>query len=491
MTDISANTNISAMASRRYLEKNNRMASLATQELASGYVTYDPSRKPSEAAVGSRLEAKISNLAQATKNANQLIALIQMGTGTLETTQNVITRMQSLTAQANNDALDDSMRAMLDQEYQQLLTQVTNLAQYTRWGNTQLFNGSAAGVTNIGVQAEAFTVNAVANAFANAYNAANTQGQIEGIVSDAVVTANGNLFDIKVTFDDGKIFTASVSNAPVADEVIVLKNTKDASSSLALAYENAVTAFDGTAATYQTLLRQHLGVGSGNRSFGTTGSIAMYTGATVTAGSSARAGTYAMTYSVSGGVGTFQISDGQQVDTATVTASNSISQTVNVGRFTLSLASFDGSATLGQTAVRVAGATTLSMGGQIEETAADTLSITFRAATASALGISGTNVLTKTSAVTADGLLKSAAASVANMIAELGGKRSQLDFQVENLKISQQNQASAKSTYTDSNIAEATDRLVKFKALSNISSNVFGQAIQETQRLAQMLDRVG
>lgn len=489
MSDISANTNISAMAARRYMEKNSRMTSLATQELASGSVIFDPSRKPSEAAVGARLDAKISNLAQATKNASQLVALIQMGTGTLDTINSVLTRMQSLTSQGNNDALDDSMRAMLDQEYQQLNTQISNLAQTSRWNNTQLFNGSAASVANVGAITQEFTVNAVTNAFTDTFNTANSQGAIDGNVSSATVTANGGMYNVNVTFADGKVFAATVG-APTASGVLVLQNTQDSSSTLALNYAALVTAFDDTAPTFQTNLRAQLGVGTGALSFGTSSSIAMYTGATVTAGSSAVAGTYSMTYKVASGIGTFTVSDGQKTQTGTVTAAASISQYVNVGDFTLALSAFNGSANAAQTQFTVTGASTLSMGAQVEATAQDVLSITFRAATSAALGLSNTNVLTKGNAASTNSLLQSASSSIQNMIAELGGKRSQLDFQIDNLKISQQNQASAKSTYTDSNIAEATDRLVKYKALSSMSSSVFSQAIQQTSELARLVDKI-
>ncbi len=493
MTDISANTNIGAMAARRYMERNNRMAGLATQELASGMVTYDPSRKPSESAIGARLEAKISNLAQATKNANQLIALIQMGTGTLETTQNVITRMQSLTGQANNNALGDNERAMLDQEYQQLLSQITNLAQYTRWGDVQLFNGSAASKTDDGVVAQAFTVNDITATYANtfaaaAFNTAQTTGPVNGIISDATVVSNGANFDVTVTYSDGKVFSATTGD-PTNSGILLLKNTKDANNTLAFNY--AVDASGITTATsFQNALRGVLGIGSGNRSVGTNSSIAMYAGATVTPGAAAASGKWTMKYDVSSTTGTFSISNGLQKYTSTVTASASITQTINVGAFSVALSAFNGSASLGQVGMDVTTATTLTMSGQIEETSSDTLSITFRSATASSLNLSGTNVSTQSNAATADTSLKSAARTISTFIAELGGKRSQLDFQVDNLKVSQQNQASAKSTYTDTNIAEATERLTKFKALSNMSSSVFSQSIQDAQRLAQLLDRV-
>ncbi len=489
MTDLSANTNIGAMAARRYMERNNRMASLATQELASGIVTYDPSRKPSEYAIGARLDATISNLAQATKNANQLIALIQMGAGTLDTMQNVITRMQALTSQANNGALDDPSRAMLDQEYQQLLAQITNLSTFTRWGSTQLFNGSAASLAANGAVTQAFTVNAVTNAFTGTFATGDTQGAIDGTVASATVTANGANFNIAVTFQDGRVFSNTVA-APVANDVLLLKNQADGFSTIGLTYAATVTAFDGTAATFQNLLKQQLGIGTGNTSFGTSSSVAMWAGATVTPGASASAGISSLNYTVSNGIGTFTVTNGLKSASTSVTASASMTETITVGDFTLALNAFNGAANLAQVGVTVTAASTLSISGQIEQHSSDIVTIHFKAVNAASLQLAGTNVATIANAGTANIALNAAAATVSNLAAQLGGTRSQLDFQVDNLKISQQNQSAAKSTYTDTNIADATERLTKFKALSSMSSSVFSQAVQDTQRLAQLLDRI-
>gem|GEM_PF-6351906 len=493
MTDLSATTNINSMVARRFAERNSRMAALATEQLSSGLMTSDPSRAPSEAAVGSRLEAKLSNLAQAQKNASQLTTMIQMGTGALKTQQDIITRMQALTTQANSDGVDDDNRLMLDQEFQQLANQLNLTAQTTRWGNTQLFNGSAASaVTNLGVVSESISVNAVANAFTNAYNATYTQGVIDGTVTDATVTANGNMFDITVKIGD-KTFANTVA-APTAGGVLTLINTKDGTSSVAFNYHATdVTGFAGTAASFQTNLRSHLGVGTGSKSVATSASAAMLTNVTVTAGSAASSGSYAVTYTKSGTTGTFRISDGVNVytGTANVAASASMTDTVTVGNFSLALAAFDGSATIAtQSGFSVSNTSTLSMSGQVDSESGDTLSVTFTSANVTSLGLSGKSITSKANAVAAQAALKTAAASISNSIAQLGGKRSQLDFQVENLKISQANNAAAKSTYTDTNIAEASERLMKFKALSGIATSVFSQAIQDTQRLSQLVERL-
>lgn len=489
--ELSVNTNMGAQAANRYLSRNTAKASAAANELSSGIVTYDPSKKPSEAAIGARLDAKISNLSQATKNANQLIALIQMGTGTLDTMQNVITRMQSLASQSNNDALDAAARSMLNEEYSKLLTQLNNLSDYTRWGNTRLFGGSASSATANGAVTEALTVNAVTNAFTNAYTAGNTQGQIDGIVVDATVTLNQGMFDVSVTFQDGKVFQNTVA-APVAAGVLTLKNNKDGISTIGLTYHATdVSGFDGTAATFQSLLRQHLGItGGGARTVGTSSSIAMYAGVTATPDAAATSGQYVLNYAVANGIGTFSVSNGVSVASTTVTASASISQTISVGNFTLALNAFNGSASLAQVAMTVTGSTTLTMSGQIEDLSTDTIGINFRAINTTTLNLNGTNVTTKAAAVSATDALKSAAATISSLNAQLGGTRSQLDFQIDNLQISLANQLAAKATYTDTDIGDASERLTKFRALATAAQAMLTQALQVPSSLVQILQRL-
>jgi flagellin len=487
MPELSAITNTGAMVSKTYMEKNQRMASIATQELASGVTVSDPSLRPSEAAIGKVLETKIQTLAQATKNASQFVAMIQMATGTLETTSNILARMKTLAAQAGGP-LDASQRGMLQQEYTQLITEVDNLAQYTRWGTQQLFNGAGSTVTNSGVVAQAITgLTAVNNAFAT--TVANTQGVIDGVATDATVVANGSQYDVSVSIG-GKTFKGTVA-APVGAATITLVNTTDSTSTIGFTYAAAVTAITN-AATFQSSLRTLLGVGTGAPAVANSGSIAMYTNVTVAAGAATKSDTWGLKYTLSGTTGTFRISNGKgEIYTATATASASMTGTVTFNNgTTLTLSAFDGSASLGQTTYSVANTSTLTMTGQIETNATDTVSINFGSATASMLGITGTTITDTTSAATASSAVDAAANTINNYIAYLGGKRSLLDYQIDNLKISQQNQAAAKSTYTDTNIAEATERLTRFKALQQMSGSVFSQAIQDTRMLSDLLRNI-
>jgi flagellin-like hook-associated protein FlgL len=246
-----------------------------------------------------------------------------------------------------------------------------------------------------------------------------------------------------------------------------------------------------TATLFQSNLRELLGVDTGSKAVATSSSVAMFTGATVTAGAAAASGTYALTYTKSGSTGTFRISDGNNVYTATATASGSMSTTVTVGNFSIALSSFDGSESLANQAMfKVTNTSNMTMTGQIDSESTDTLSVVFSSTNASSLSLSGGDIKSKANAATAQTNLKSAASTISNLVAQLGGKRSQLDFQIENLKISQANNAAAKSAVVDTNIAEATDRLMKFKSLSSIANSVFSQAIQNTQNLADLLARL-
>ncbi len=493
MTELSATTNLSSMTARRFAERNSNLAARATADLASGTITSDPSRAPSESAIEARLNSKLSIQATAQKNASQLTTLIQMGTGALKTLQDITSRMQALATQANSDGVDDATRAMLDQEYQQLLAQIDFTAQTTRWGDTQILNGSATSATTaLGAVTEAFGTlvapTTTANSFSTTYTAGNTQGVIDGVVTDATVVANGGMYDVTVVVG-GKTFKSTVA-APTNAGTLTLTNVKDGTSAIGFTY-GAAGASMGTAAVFQSNLRELLGVDTGSKAVATSTSVALFTGVTsVTAGAAAASGTYALTYTVSGSTGTFRISDGNNVSTATI-ATSATSGTVAIGNFSIALSGFTGTSSFtNQAMFKVTNTSNMTMTGQIDSESTDTLSVVFSSTNSSSLSLSGGDIKSKTTAATAQTNLKAAASTISNLIAQLGGKRSQLDFQVENLKISQANNAAAKSAVVDTNIAEATDRLMKFKALSGIAQSVFSQAIQNTQNLADLLARI-
>jgi flagellin len=498
---VSAATNLGANAAKRYLEINTNKATRATEELASGSKASNPSYDPSSSAVGYRLTANVQSLIQASSNVSQATAMIQMATGALGATQEILTRMKELTVKANTNSVGDGERKMMNEEFQQLVNQVTINANNARWGGVSLFSGGTSGAMPSGLVAEAATgLVAVTDAFAGTLNGGNTQGNITGYAVDATVTANGSLYDVTVVISD-QTFKASVGT-PVGGEALTLVSVSDPGSSISLNYAAATTAITD-AASFQAALRGNLGIGAGLTrasftSLSTNSAVVTGGALNLSAGSGTNAGTWALTYNYDAltSKGTFRVSRGTEYYTSVINENDysdptSVTTTVAFSNgITLALNALDINNNLAQETYNIVAGEQIIQAFQYGEKATDMLSVTFKGATAEALNLEGLTILTMKAAQETSLKIDSAQDQVGSMIAELGGKASQLGFMADTLMISIQNQTAARSTFIDANIAESMMTLQRFKGLAQVANSVFTQALNEQSQLTEMVKQV-
>ena len=135
------NTNITAMTAQRYLGINNAKSSSSLAKLSSG--SRVPSAKDDAAglAVGSKLRAEVNALQQASQNASQAVSMLQIADGALSTVGDILVRMKSLATQASSGQLGSTERALLDQEFEELKSEISRIAGDTDFNGTQLLNG--------------------------------------------------------------------------------------------------------------------------------------------------------------------------------------------------------------------------------------------------------------------------------------------------------------------------------------------------------------
>ncbi len=486
---VSSVTNLGANAAKRYIEINAQGAQKATEELASGSVASNPSYNPSASSVGYALSANIVSLQQAGRNVSQATSLLQMAAGVMGATSDVLTRMKELTVSANSDTVGSSQRQQMDKEFQNLSSQITLNAQGARWGGVSLFTGGAGAATANGTITEAaFGMTAVTNGFAATLNAA-SQGMITGVASAATVTANGGLYHVSVTVGN-QTFESDVV-PPSISGVLTLESTSNSGNIIALNYDGTAVTAITNAATFQTSLRSLLGIGSTTTAAANfvSGSAAA-SGVTLTAGAATDPGEWALSYAGSGagGTGTFTVTNGATTYSATVTTSASMTQSVTFGNgISLALAAFDGTANVAQATYGVAAGTGVNLSFQYGEKSTDVLTVSFGGATASALGLTGANVLTTGNATTASALIDTALQLVGVQIANLGGNRSQLNFMSNTLGISIQNQQSARSSFVDANLADSMSSLQQFRGLGQVSGTVFTQALNDASNLTNLV----
>ena len=94
-------------------------------------------------AVSEELRTQVRGLAQAKRNAQDGIALLQIAEGAANETSDILQRMRELAVESQNDTLTDTERGYLDQEFTALRSEVDRIAQSAQYNGQTLVDGSS------------------------------------------------------------------------------------------------------------------------------------------------------------------------------------------------------------------------------------------------------------------------------------------------------------------------------------------------------------
>jgi flagellin len=179
-------TNTAANSALRYLNNNSSMASASVGKLASGSRIVKASDDAAGLAIGTRLKADVTALTQAGINASQGASVVQVADGGLARIGDVLQRMKALAAQSLSGVPTDTERGFIDAEFQELVSEITAIADTTRFNGQSLLDGSAAAADYfVGTDvSDTITVNFGALAAATAAFDAAALG-VDGAVSSA------------------------------------------------------------------------------------------------------------------------------------------------------------------------------------------------------------------------------------------------------------------------------------------------------------------
>ncbi|WP_420348833.1 flagellin [Pelagibius sp.] len=137
-------TNTAANSALRYLNKNSSQASASVGKLASGSRIVKASDDAAGLAIGTRLKADVTALTQAGINASQGASVVQVADGGLGRIADVLQRMKALAAQSLSGVPTDTERGFIDAEYQELVSEITDIADTTRFNGQSLLDGGPA-----------------------------------------------------------------------------------------------------------------------------------------------------------------------------------------------------------------------------------------------------------------------------------------------------------------------------------------------------------
>ncbi|MDN5346229.1 MAG: flagellin [Petrotoga sp.] len=139
-----------------------------------------------------KMRAQIKGLDMAVKNAQDSISLIQTAEGALTETHSILQRMRELAIQAANDTNVTADREALQDEVEQLIAEVTRIANNTEFNTQKLLNGTFTNSTfhigaNIG-QNITLSINTM-NATALGINSINLESQASANAAISTINA--------------------------------------------------------------------------------------------------------------------------------------------------------------------------------------------------------------------------------------------------------------------------------------------------------------
>ena len=143
---LSINTNISSLIAQNSLRKASDALAKNQLRLSTGLRINSAADDAAGLSISKRMTAQIRGLNQAIRNAYDGISMMQTAEGNMDEMSNILQRMRELAVQASN-ALTDSDRQDLNQEYQQKMAELDRIVSTAEFNGLKLLDGSTGEAT--------------------------------------------------------------------------------------------------------------------------------------------------------------------------------------------------------------------------------------------------------------------------------------------------------------------------------------------------------
>ncbi len=187
------NTNVMSLNAQRQLNKSQMSQNEAMGRLSSGLRINSAKDDAAGLGISTGMSSQVRGLNQAVRNANDGISMAQTAEGAMDEMTNILQRMRELSVQAANDTNSSTNRASIQQEVDQLYSELDRIAGVTSFNGINLLDGSA-GSTSLQIGANSgeqlgFTIDAVTTKDLN-LNAVSGVGDLNGGRTDSGLSVN-------------------------------------------------------------------------------------------------------------------------------------------------------------------------------------------------------------------------------------------------------------------------------------------------------------
>ena len=469
------NTNVASLNAQRNLLQSNNKLGQSFQRLSSGLRINSAKDDAAGLAITNRFTSQIRGLNQAVRNTNDGISLAQTAEGALEETTVILQRMRELSVQAANDTNTLADRESLQEEVNQLVSELDRIATTTNFNTQKILDGTFNSAKfHVGANSrETITVTTV-DARSGRLG---RQSRNDGVaVSSAAFAANDvtiNSISVRATeaTDDTVSTTLKASSAIAKAEAI--NDLSEFTNVKAIVNESSVT---GGAVTTTVLDSTNNIVINGETVTGFTiqnndADNSLVDQINALAGETGVVASLDQNYQL-----VLTAEDGRNIDVQVNGdgSATGLSTGVTLGSLTLqsedqiTIATADAAATNKLGHGLAAGGTAIF--GVNSNFAVSTVDITSR---------DGANV--------AIDVLDVAIGQVSAKRADLGAIQNRLESTVNNLSVTSENLSASRSRIQDADFAEETSKLSRNQILQQASVSILAQANQQPQIALSLL----
>jgi flagellin len=502
------NTNIASLNAQNNLQGSQASLSQSLQRLSSGLRINSAADDAAGLAISQQFTTQINGTNQAVHNANDAVSEAQTTAGALNTIVDNLQSIRTLAVESANGSNSASDRAALNNQVQQQIAEISQIAQQTTFNGLNVLNGSS-GTTVYQVGAN------VGNTIAVSLQqgvAASQIGQYSTATGGAV-TAAALTGTSTVSVSDGQ---STVSVGPTASFVgsTAFQGQNSAFAKAAAINGAGLQGLNASAAT-SVVDGGAFGAITGDAAIASTydltiNGVAIYSGANNLAG-----GTNLSGAQVAAQINVFSAQTGVTASVNAVAANGTIGAVI--------LSNSDGSdISVGQTVALGGAATgtglTATVAGTLATPKVTTGKITLtdsKPVTLTDVGVAGgsvalgfvsgqatglstvaggatatlanQNVLTVAGANSTISSVDAALATVSAFQSQLGAIQNRFTAAVSNLQSTAQNLTQSRSTIQDADFAAETANLTKSQVLEQAGISVLAQANQQPQLILKLL----
>lgn len=215
------NTNIASLNAQRNLNNSQKANDVALQRLSSGLRINSAKDDAAGLAISTRFDAQIRGTNVAIRNSGDGISLAQTAEGALNSITSSLQRIRELALQSSNDTNTDIDRDALNEEVQQLISEIDSTSKNASFNGRKLLDGSFSKATfqtganagqNISFGISKATIDSLGTALTNGLTS-DTAGSTASDLAAGDLVINGVAVGASSSADDTSSVTLASSSA--------------------------------------------------------------------------------------------------------------------------------------------------------------------------------------------------------------------------------------------------------------------------------------